>query len=360
LPKESKIKVILGIKSEYMKIRGMYRLKSSIQQIRNQFVDGGIILMYHRVIDLPFDPYGICVSPENFAQHLEVIKSKYHPISLQQLVENLRQGKIEKRSVAVTFDDGYADNLENAKPLLEKYEIPATVFITSGNLGKNREFWWDELEKILLQSTQLPPKLNLEIQGEKYQWDLGSSSEYCPQDYHSWNWSQKPAKDPTPRHQVFRSVYQKLQPLLSCDRTEVMNQIIAWSGVSPTPRNSHRSLSPDEVLTLQAGGIVEIGAHTVNHPFLSQLSQPLQKQEIATSKLELEQLLRKEVKSFAYPHGNYNQETLELVEKIGFTSACSTFMNRVESQSPLFSLPRIQVCNWHHQVFSQNLSRWVS
>jgi peptidoglycan/xylan/chitin deacetylase (PgdA/CDA1 family) len=339
-----------------MKIRGMYRLKSSLQQVRNQFVPGGLILMYHRVVDLPFDPYGICVSVENFATHLEVIKAKYQPISLQKLVENLHQGKIEKKSVAVTFDDGYADNLENVKPLLEKYDIPATVFVTSGNLGKAREFWWDELAKIFLESTYLPPSLNLEIQGEQYQWDLGKIEKYNPESYYNWNWSQKPTKDPTVRHQVFRLVYQKLQPLLPCDRTHVLNQIIAWSGVSPTPRNSHRSLFPAEVITLQKGGIVEVGAHTVNHPLLSQLPQPLQHQEIAASKLELEKLLGREVKSFAYPHGSYSQETVDLVEKVGFTSACSTFKNRVESKSHLFRLPRIQVCNWNRKGFSQQLS----
>jgi peptidoglycan/xylan/chitin deacetylase (PgdA/CDA1 family) len=342
-----------------MKIRGMYRLKSSIQQVRNQFVSGGVILMYHRVLDLPFDPYGICVSVENFTRHLEIIKAKYYPISLQQLVENIRQGKIEKNSVAVTFDDGYADNLENAKPLLEKYEIPATVFVTSGNLGKSREFWWDELERVFLQSIQLPATLNLEIHGKEYQWDLRNTEKYLPENYSNWDWSRKPEKDPSLRHGVFRSVYQKLQSLELYHRAIAMNQIIAWSGVSLTPRHTHRSLLPDELVTLQDGGIIEIGAHTVNHPFLSQLSQPMQQQEIQGSKLELEKLLGREVKSFAYPHGSYNQETVDLVAETGFSSACSTFMNRVESGSNLFALPRIQVCNWEQKVFSQQLSKWV-
>jgi peptidoglycan/xylan/chitin deacetylase (PgdA/CDA1 family) len=342
-----------------MKIRGMYRLKSSIQQVRNQFAMGGVIIMYHRVIDLPFDPYRICVSVENFTRHLEVIKAKYHPISLQQLVENIRQGKIEKNSVAVTFDDGYADNLENAKPLLEKYEIPATVFVTSGNLGNPREFWWDELERVFLQSIQLPATLNLEIHGEEYQWDLGNTEKYLPENYSNWDWSRKPEKDPSSRHGVFRSVYQKLQLLPSCDALIAMNQIIAWSGVSPTPRHTHRSLLSGELVTLQDGGIIEVGAHTVNHPSLSQLSQPMQQQEIQASKFELEKLLGREIKSFAYPHGSYNQETIDLVEKAGFSSACSTFMNRVEGGSCLFALPRIQVCNWERKVFSQQLSRWI-
>ena len=65
-------------------------------------------------------------------------------------------GDVPSAGVVVTFDDGYADNFHNAKPLLERYEIPATVFVTTGYLQDQREFWWDELERILLQPGTLP------------------------------------------------------------------------------------------------------------------------------------------------------------------------------------------------------------
>jgi peptidoglycan/xylan/chitin deacetylase (PgdA/CDA1 family) len=75
--------------------------------------------------------------------------------------------------VAVTFDDGYADNLLNGKPLLECYDVPVTVFVTSGYVGAGREFWADELERLFLQPGTLRQELCLAIKGRTHQWDLG-------------------------------------------------------------------------------------------------------------------------------------------------------------------------------------------
>jgi peptidoglycan/xylan/chitin deacetylase (PgdA/CDA1 family) len=80
--------------------------------------------------------------------------------------------------VVITFDDGYADNLHNAKPLLERYDIPATVFVTTGHIGHEREFWGDELDRLLLQPSTLPELLGLSINGSPYQWELGEVAHY--------------------------------------------------------------------------------------------------------------------------------------------------------------------------------------
>src|SRR4030095_8520096 len=86
-----------------------------------------LILMYHRVAELRNDPYLLAVQPNHFSDHLEVIRRHCFPIKLQQLVKALANGRIPKRAVVITFDDGYADNLLNAKPLLERYGTPDTV-----------------------------------------------------------------------------------------------------------------------------------------------------------------------------------------------------------------------------------------
>src|SRR3989344_3435593 len=97
-----------------------------------------IILMYHRVADDKNDPHLLCVSPENFRKHLKIFKQKKNIIPLSKILDK----NIPKNSVAITFDDGYADNLHTALPILKEFNAPATIFITAGVLGKR--FPWDE------------------------------------------------------------------------------------------------------------------------------------------------------------------------------------------------------------------------
>ena len=156
-----------------MKIFKGNKLQRALIRLQKKLASSkGLILMYHRVAELEIDPWSLSVTPQNFGEHLEVLQKHYHPLSLQQLVEALRGNKRPDRAVVVTFDDGYADNFYNAKPLLEKYNIPATFFISTGFIGQNREFWWDELERLLLQPRKLPEKLSLNIDGNVYQWNL--------------------------------------------------------------------------------------------------------------------------------------------------------------------------------------------
>lgn len=103
------------------------------------------------------------MTPHHFGEHLEVLRKYGQPIRLQQLTQAHRDGNIPHHAVVVTFDDGYANNLNNAIPLLERYHIPATVFIATGQSGRKREFWWDELDRLLLQPGILPETFCMSI-----------------------------------------------------------------------------------------------------------------------------------------------------------------------------------------------------
>ena len=108
------------------------------------FRRAGVILMYHRIAEVAHDPWGICVSPANFNEHVQVLH-RCRCVSLTQIVA----GEPAGRRIAVTFDDGYADNLYAAIPALERADVPATFFITTGGIGVEREFWWDELQRLI-------------------------------------------------------------------------------------------------------------------------------------------------------------------------------------------------------------------
>src|SRR5262245_47936593 len=117
-----------------------------------------LLLMYHRIAEPQIDPWGMCVSADRFAQHLEVLASQATIVPLADLAAGCVSAA--PRTAVVTFDDGYADNLYEAKPLLERFAAPATIFVATAPLEHPREFWWDELERILLQSQSLPAALD--------------------------------------------------------------------------------------------------------------------------------------------------------------------------------------------------------
>src|SRR5436190_14683687 len=97
-----------------------------------------VILLYHSVCDVNTDPFGIRVSPRNFAEQMAVIAAHCRPMRLDRLREALQADDVPPRSVVVTFDDGFADNLLHAKPVLDRHHIPATIFVASGLVDQTR------------------------------------------------------------------------------------------------------------------------------------------------------------------------------------------------------------------------------
>ncbi|NER47748.1 MAG: polysaccharide deacetylase family protein [Symploca sp. SIO1A3] len=336
------------------------RVNRRVKRLQKKFAQKSLILMYHRVAEKDVDPWSLCVTPEHFAQHLEAIKKHAHPISLRELAQAHQEGKVPQGSVAITFDDGYANNLHQAKPLLERYGVPGTVFVSSGYLNSHREFWWDELDRVLLQPGRLPEKLSLNINGSAHQWELGAAVDYSEEEHQRDYARQAWAAQPGTRLFFYHSVWQLLQPLPEQHRYQAMDEILTWAEAEPVARETHRSMFPEEVHTLEQGGVVEVGAHTVNHPLLSAHSTVLQQDEIKQSKVDLEKLLGHPVKTFAYPYGAYTKETVPLVEEAGFVCACSTVEDTVWRESDRFELPRFDAINWNGKEFEQRLLSWLN
>ena len=317
--------------------------------------------MYHRVAEEDIDPWSLRVTPQHFAQHLEILRKHTQPVSLKQLAQAHREGNIPDRAVAITFDDGYANNFYQAKPLLEKYEIPATVFVTTDYLDQPREFWWDELEQVLLQPGQLPQQLSLTIEGQQHQWDLGEARNYSQSE--AWEnrnlqaWKSQPGS----RLHFYYCVWQQLQPLSPEQRQLLLAEIKVWANHQlSASRLTHRPLTIAELPQIEAGGIIELGAHTVSHPLLSEQSIVVQQQEITQSKIALEKLLNHPVNSFAYPFGAYRDETVPIVERAGFDCACSTVETTVWQKSDRWQLPRFEVQNWDEAEFERRLLSWLN
>jgi peptidoglycan/xylan/chitin deacetylase (PgdA/CDA1 family) len=343
--------------------RSLPRIRERIRRIRRHFSRRALILLYHRINEADTDPWQLAVTPRHFAEHLQVLRRFGRPTPICSLSAGLRGEGLPRRAVLVTFDDGYADNLLQAKPLLEEYDVPATVFITTGYTGADREFWWDELDRLFLQPGALPGVLRLVLNGNKHAWWLGRASDYDEASYYgNLQWRGWYEDDPTPRHSVYRSLWQLMQPMSECERQQARTDLLAWAGASASARPTHRPLTSEEIIELARSRLIEIGCHTVTHPQLSALSAESQRDEISKSKEQLEEILGRPVTSFAYPYGrerDYTGETAALLQEAGFDCACTASAQAVDRNSDPFQLPRVQVTDMDGESFSHLLSGWL-
>ena len=225
-------------------------------------------------------------------------------------------------------------------------------------MESEHEFWWDELERLFLQPGLLPKSLELCIDGCNYYWELGEAASYSPSAYkrhQNWRIEEPP---PTFRHFLYFSLWQLLRQMLECDRRQVLCKLNRWASVEPVTRPTHRSMTVAEVSALEQGKLIEVGCHTITHPFLSALPVNLQQSEIQQSKARLEEFLGHQVNSFAYPYGAYTAKTVAVVQAAGFSCACSTNPSSVKRHSDRFQLPRVEVQDWDGEEFARRLSRW--
>ena len=335
-------------------------IQDAKSRLMNRLLPRGLILMYHRIADPELDPWGLCVSPRHFGEQLDVIRKYFHPLSLQDLLRGIENGRVPNRSIVVTFDDGYADNLHHAKPLLEKYGVPATIYLVAEALAEQRNFWWDELEWILMQPGTLPASLELNLNGRRHSWQLGNARQYSmqerKQDCQRRPWDAAPGT----RLAFFYLIWQHLQKLPRLERLEALDAIRIWAGMNESDRREHRILTKEEAHTLGEGPLIELGAHTMTHPSLKTLSAANQMEEIEGSKVKLEKLLDRPVTNFSYPHGEYSAQTIELVRRAGFRTATTTNFRCVMRHTDRFQLPRFQVDNWNGKEFLGQLAKWYA
>lgn len=299
---------------------------------------GALVLMYHRVAELPVDPWRLGVRPGHFQEHLDIIARHLRPITAAGLSARLEEGRIAPRTVVVTMDDGYADLAMTARPLLEAAGVPATMFIVSGAIDDPREFWWDALERALLGERPVPPTLTLEIDGREVSWDI----------------------DATTRERAYRSVWAALRPLPTAERDALMTEVATWAGQPTQARSTHRSLRSDELAELARDGLVEIGGHTATHPSLGSLPAADQEREIEDGRRELEARIDRRITSLAYPFGrdpDVTAETVAAARRSRFSAAFTTDEGRVRIGDDPHALRRVFVDDLDGEGFARLLRR---
>ena len=273
------------------------------------------IFIFHRVLPnsdpiLPFEP-----SKEQFDWMVRFISKTYNVLPLSDAARRLRLGTLPAAAAVITFDDGYADNLEVAWPILERYSTPATFFIATSFLDGGR-MWNDEVIEVARKF----PSGELDLQ----EFSLGTYT----------------LTDTASRVRCYEAVLGKLKYFDHRHRSEVACEIGRRGAV---PKRSELMLTRTQLRKLCAAG-AEIGAHTHTHPILELLDNDKAIAEIEAGKLELESILGEPVCIFAYPNGvpgrDYSARHGDMVQKLGFEAAVSTEPKFANASADVFQLPR--------------------
>jgi peptidoglycan/xylan/chitin deacetylase (PgdA/CDA1 family) len=302
-----------------------------------------LVLQYHRVALLSHDPLRLAVQPCNFERQMEYLATSFNVISMDELKQHLATATpFRIGTVAVTFDGGYSDVLYTAKEVLDRFEIPATVFVTSASLVERTQFWWDTLEDVLIAGAP-PDPLTVEIDGEPHGWPLAT------------------------QHDRFRA-FDELYAILSCkgsaQQVEVIAEIRRSLGGPRGDCDGHAALSVDELRRLEEGGLITVGGHTHHGVKLSALPEWEQVREIGRNKQALEEVLGHRIEYFAYPFGDEDGPTAvtrRILKGFGFTLSCHARSDTVSvtgATSP-YELPRLKVRDWNPFTFYRCLKTFL-
>jgi peptidoglycan/xylan/chitin deacetylase (PgdA/CDA1 family) len=333
-----------------MSIRSGLKIRSRLRSIVHRVwppKPRPLILTYHRIADEPIDYFRLAVSPACFEEQLHVLRRTRYPLPLAHFIRDLAAGTLPPNAVALTFDDGYVDNLVAGKPRLAAADVPATVFLATGYIDRPERFWWDELARLILLETG-PQRFAIVVRGEAMQFDFGTET---------------PAREDgttraarlTRRHAALWKLRQALRPLEDEERRSIMVEVRSIFAGRDYRSSLGRAMTGEEVRALVTDGLVTIGAHTVTHPVLSGLEAAACYREITESKHACEVLIGAPVVSFAYPYGDFDAKAREAVKTAGFTFACSSRHGPAVATCDVFALPRILVSNWGGDAFERAL-----
>ena len=303
-------------------LRGVFRstIKAAVARclLHSRYYDAyfgrlknvALVLMYHRIssTDDTFTDFETGVSAVHFEAQMRYIREHMNPIPLRELARSLSETRtLPPRAVAVTFDDGYADNYMAAYPVLQKYAVPATVFASSGPIGSGDIFWWDTVGEVFRQSRQqvLETAVIRRAAGGLIRLPRAIS-----------------LSNRRERREAAHTFVEALKQLEHGRIASVIGVLRDQLGVRADEIDAkrHRMLSWSELHTM-AGNGVEIGAHTVTHPDLARIrDHDALRREVSESKRQLEHGLGKRVDGFAYPFGlsqHYNGAVRAAVAQAG-------------------------------------------
>lgn len=257
-------------------------------KFKNKLVYGKpvLVMMYHRINEISSKELNhLTVSTTNFEQQLILFKENFQILKVEDDWSSLK-----KTGLVVTFDDGYADNMLNALPLLEKHQIPATIFVTTLNINTKNEFWWD--------------RLSFDYNHINYEFNIPGNINMINKDDYS---------------------YKKLSNIIAKLSTlEIEKWLFDFenlNNINFKPRDEYRSLTSDELFSLSIHPLITIGIHTENHYYLGELNFENQKKELLLSLEKLRNSTHRFINYLAFPYGSYNADSLLVNEELNINGS---------------------------------------
>lgn len=276
------------------------------------------VLIFHRVLRVSDPLFPDEVDAARFTQLCAWARQWFHVLPLDQAIDQLRKGELPSRALAITFDDGYADNCDVALPILQAAGLTATFFVTTSFLNGGR-MWNDTLVEAVRAA-----------RGDR----LELARAHFP------DFPDLPLSTPLQRSQAARQLIRSCRYLPQPQRALAV-QAVADAANATLPDDL--MMTDDQVRRLHRAGM-GVGGHTVTHPILARLAPEEAQLEISQGKATLENLLQAEVPLFAYPNGkpdeDYTAAHAAMVRKAGFKAAVSTAWGSAQTGADLYQLPR--------------------
>ncbi|QEL22578.1 polysaccharide deacetylase family protein [Bosea sp. F3-2] len=294
----------------------------------------GIILTLHHVrpqVARSFAPNALLeITPEFLDEALSLIRGEYDIVSLDEAVLRLQQPKRGRFFVALTFDDGYRDNVEHAWPVLAKHGVPWTLFVTSGFADRTARLWWLELEEAI----RALPRLDLALPDGPFTARTETDAE---------------------KNRAFDRLYWRLRKGPEAILLSATSELAARAGVDSAALVERECLPWETLRALSGAPGVTIGAHTLTHPMLAKHDAETARREIAESKARLEAELALPIRHFAYPvgdPGSAGPREFALAREAGFVSAVTTRPGHLVPAhiGHLHALPRVSLNGLHQNV----------
>lgn len=300
-------------------IAALYSASGTVGRRRRR--DGLVILMLHKVSE-KHDPLGITLSPDLFSNVLKEISTCHHFVRLDDVAAGMPTGKGEGLGFAVTFDDGYLDNYENALPILRHYGVPASVYVSPDYIDGKRGFWFERLIWMLY-ATRIE-RLDLgEINAGVVM--LGDTQE---------------------RRSALAVMNSRLKLLDASSRTRFLDHCMAILNVEE--KTDYSPMMTWSMLKEMSAEGMEIGSHTMTHPILSHESDDTVRYELRESRQRIEHKLGRPAGGFAYPNGreeDFSQYIVEEVERTGYQYAVTTVPGINTLPIDRYRLMRVNVHN---------------